>query len=336
MKSFTTKFINSHKLPLVIEPHPSHTKMTKSDFYKHVSDNKEVIQKKLLENGGILFRGFPLEDQRDFWHFIKNLGTGEFIDYIGGDSPRTKIEEGIYTSTEAPPAIKIPLHNELSFVKKYPNHIFFFCQIAPQERGETIIADARKVYRTVNKDVRQKFIDKGLKYISRYYYQSKLMDLINSIQKSHKPWMNVFETHDKKLVEKLCHENEFEFDWNQDDWIEIRQNRPATMMHPITHEDVWFNQAHLFDFNPKLLGWWRYFGAKLVYCRKHMRMHEVYFKDYEKIPREDLYHILDVLDQNTISFPWQKGDVMVLDNVLAMHGRAPFAGKRRVLTAMTG
>lgn len=65
-------------------------------------------------------------------------------------------------------------------------------------------------------------------------------------------------------------------------------------------------------------------------------LHQIFFADDSKIPREAIYHILDVLDQNTVYFPWQKGDVLILDNILAMHGRASFQGKRRILTAMTG
>lgn len=33
--------------------------------------------------------------------------------------------------------------------------------------------------------------------------------------------------------------------------------------------------------------------------------------------------------------PWQAGDVMIVDNILALHGRQPYAGDRRVIVAMT-
>jgi alpha-ketoglutarate-dependent taurine dioxygenase len=35
------------------------------------------------------------------------------------------------------------------------------------------------------------------------------------------------------------------------------------------------------------------------------------------------------------AFPWQAGDIMVINNVLLAHGREPFTGTRRILFAMT-
>lgn len=332
MGDFQTTFINKEHLPLVIQPTHPHTK---TEFFQLLSSQKEHFKQKLLKYGGILFRGFPIQNADDFAHAIRQLGLGQFVDYIGGDSPRNKINEGVYTSTEAPPSIKIPLHNELSFVKYYPKNIYFFCEIPPHEKGETIIADARKVFETMDPAVKERFIHKRLRYVSCYYHKSAIMDGLNKIQPSHKKWSQVFETDSKSEVEKKCLEHEFDYKWTKNNWLQISQVRPAVMAHPETGEKVWFNQAHLYDFNPKLLGMWRYLGAKLFYCRKHTKLHEIFYADHTPIPRADLYHVMDVLDTQTIAFPWQKGDFLVLDNVLAMHGRAAFQGKRRVLTAMT-
>lgn len=334
MTNIVTKRITSTALPLVIEPRDR--TLSRQECLEFLRQQRSLIREKLLVHGGLLFRNFPLQTAQDFGAAIEALGLGQYLDYIGGDSPRNKIHDGIYTSTEAPPSFKIPLHNELSFVKKYPKHIYFFCEVEPQKDGETILGDARDIYRTLTPDLRLRFDQKGIRYVSCYFFKSALMNLLNRIQRSHKSWIDVFETEDKDTVERLCQENEFAFEWNQNGWIRISQDRPATMIHPDTKEKVWFNQAHLYDFNPKLLGWWRYLAVKALYCQKHMRLHEVLFADGHPIARPDLYHVLDILEANTVKFPWQKGDMLVLDNVLAMHGRAPFEGKRRVLVAMTG
>ena len=331
MEDLETAYINKEQLPLVVKP--ARVFNSQAEFLDLIQAKQQFFKEKLAKFGGLLFRGFPLENAADFASFIRHLGTGHFVDYIGGDSPRNKIHEGVYTSTEAPPSFKIPLHNELSFVKHYPKHIYFFCEIAPQAKGETIIADARKVYAAIDPAVRERFIQKGLRYVSCYFYKNHLMQFLT--KNSHKSWIQVFETESKSEVEKKCREHDFDFQWAKNDWLQISQVRPAVMSHPDTGEKVWFNQAHLYDFNPKLLGIRNYLGAKLFYCRKHTKLHQAFFADNSPIPRADLYHIMDVLDANTIAFPWQKGDVLVLDNVLAMHGRAVFEGKRRILAAMT-
>ena len=333
MQDLKLSFFNSEKLPLVIQPVSPFK--SKSDFYHLLSSNCDYFKQNLLRYGGILFRGFPLENADDFAACIRHLGTGKSLDYIGGDSPRNKIQEGIYTSTEAPPSIKIPLHNELSFVELHPKHIYFFCEIPSKLGGSTIIADSRKIYHAVSNEIKDKFIKKRLRYESCYYFKSRLMNFVNALQPSHKSWIQVFETESKEEVERKCREHKFDYQWQKNGWLKISQVRPATLVHPETGEEIWFNQAHLYDFNPKLLGAWRYIAAKVFYCQKHTKLHQVFFADLDPIPREDLYHIMDVLDEHTISFPWEKGDLLLLDNLLTMHGRGTFKGKRRILTSMT-
>jgi alpha-ketoglutarate-dependent taurine dioxygenase len=328
--AFDLSLFGNEALPLVVSPKRG---ASAKDVRRLVEEHGAALKKKLLEHGGLLFRGFAVGGAADFQGVIDALSLGPSLDYIGGDSPRKKITGSVYTSTEAPRSFKIPLHNELSFVSRYPKHILFFCDVEPSDRGETIIADARRVYRQVDGDVRRRFDEKGLKYVSSYYGRSRLMEVVNP---SHKSWRQVFETDDPARVEALCREHAFAFEWHGDNWIKISQTRPATTTHPETREHVWFSQPHLYDFNPRLLGTWQWLGAKLFYARRHTRLHEVFHADGSPIARSDIYHLLDTLDACTVSFPWKRGDVLLLDNVLSMHGRAPFTGERRILAAMTG
>lgn len=333
MDNFITKPLSKNLLPLLIEP--KKPIKTFQEFLDSIEGNLPEVKQQLLKHGGLLFRNCPVDSSDKFSKLIEKLNFGHFINYIGGDSPRDKVKGEVYTSTEAPQSFKILLHNELSFIEKYPKHIYFYCDTPPQQNGETIIADAREIYRQVDPVIRNTLDQKGLKYVSCYYQKSPFFDFLNKFQRSHKTWMQVFETNSKGEVESKCKENNFDFSWEKNNWLKISQTTKATIQHPETKENVWFNQIHLYDFNPRLLGFWKYMGAKLVYARPHTRLHEIYFADGTKIPRESIYHIMEVLEKNTIYFPWQKGDVLVLDNVLAMHGRAPFTGKRRILTALT-
>ncbi len=323
-------FTINESFPTIITP--KNINISFQYFLQALSTYKSEIEKILLKKGALLFRGFPINSADHFEKVVEVVNLGDFVNYIGGDSPRKKVKNKVYTSTETPPSFHLPLHQELSYVKHFPKHIYFFCEIEPSFRGETIIADARNVYASLAPDIINKFAEKGLMYISHYYYKSKMMELLNH---SHKSWVDVFETNNKKEVEAICKANEIDWRWLANDWIEIKETRPALLEHPLTKEKVWFNQAHLFDFNPKLLGLMRYLGVKLFYFRPSTCLHEMTFADGSRIPRKALYHILDTLDKNTVAYPWRKSDVMILDNILAMHGRAPFKGPRRILTALT-
>lgn len=201
MDGTNTKFFNEQKLPLVIE---SIKNVSFTQFLEQIRENSASIKQNLLQYGGILFRGFPVEKAEGFNAVVEALGLGKPLNYIGGDTPRNKVQGKIYTSTEAPPSFKIPLHNEMSFIKNYPRHIYFYCETPPQEGGETIIADSRQVYTYVDSAVREKFEKQELKYVTNFYGNSWLLDLINRFQKAHKSWMEAFETHDKKEVKFKC------------------------------------------------------------------------------------------------------------------------------------
>ncbi len=333
MKDVKTSFITKEKFPIVIEPKKP---FTFEQFLAWLENHREELQTLVTKHAGILFRGFPIEGAEGFNASIQQLGLGHSLDYVGGDSPRDKVADKVYTSTEAPPSLKLPLHNEMSFIKNYPRNIYFYCQTPSEVGGATILGDARRIYDGVDEKVRNRFEEKGLRYVSNYYGKSILFELINKLQRGHKSWMEAFETDDKQKVEKLCKENAFDYRWNNgDNWLQIAQNCDATIEHPVTKEKIWFNQAHLYDFNPRLIGFWNWIGTKVVYSQKNTIMHEIFFGDGEPIPKKDLYHVMDVLDQKTVAYPWQKRDWLVLDNVLAMHGRAPFQGKRKILTALT-
>ncbi len=50
---------------------------------------------------------------------------------------------------------------------------------------------------------------------------------------------------------------------------------------------------------------------------------------------EDIVALInDAYDANTISTPWQPGDLLLVDNIRMAHSREPFDGDREVLVAL--
>ena len=61
----------------------------------------------------------------------------------------------------------------------------------------------------------------------------------------------------------------------------------------------------------------------------------VCFEDNSEIPLDMLEEIRTVGHQNTVLFDWEKGDMILLDNVLTAHGRTSFKGPRKILVSMS-
>jgi Taurine catabolism dioxygenase TauD, TfdA family len=53
------------------------------------------------------------------------------------------------------------------------------------------------------------------------------------------------------------------------------------------------------------------------------------------VPAADLDAVRDAYHADKIAFPWQKGDMLMLDNMLVSLGRESYKGARRILAALS-
>jgi hypothetical protein len=57
--------------------------------------------------------------------------------------------------------------------------------------------------------------------------------------------------------------------------------------------------------------------------------------DDSDTPEGFLGAVREFFKTQTIDFPWQEGDSLIVDNLLMTHGRVPYSGPRKVLVAMS-
>lgn len=308
----TTSFGNKQPLPLIINSREQKNINAMEDEARNLA--LQIMQ----ANGGVLFRGFTVSTPLDFKRFAasfgKPLGSYEF-----GSTPRSKVFSGVYSSTEYPAYQSIPLHNEQSYTCQWPEWIWFHCMKPSATGGETPIADSRQVFERIPNAIREEFLSKELLYVRNY---SEALDL---------PWQQVFSTKDRGQVERYCNDHGIEWEWKPDGELRTQQRCQAAVKHPQTDEWVWFNQAHLFHISavePTL-------RATLADAVGEDGLpRNVYFGDGSPIPDATLDQIRAVYAETAIAFPWQAGDVLMLDNLLTAHGRNPFTGDRKVIVAM--
>ena len=144
-------------------------------------------------------------------------------------------------------------------------------------------------------------------------------------------WQQVFQTESRAEVEGFCRRAGIAYEWNGRNGLRTRQRCQAVAAHPETGEMVWFNQAHLFHIS-NLESSIR--TSLLEEFREEDLPRNAYHADGSPLDASMLEEIRHAYRQEAISFAWQEGDVLLLDNMLAAHGRAPFAGNRKVLVGM--
>jgi TfdA family taurine catabolism dioxygenase TauD len=123
------------------------------------------IEEQILTHGAILFRGTGIGSPEELALFLRTAAPS-LLDYVTGNSPRTRIERGVYTSTEYPAPYLIWLHNEMSYSHVWPEKLFFCCVIAPRSGGETVVvADSRELLRRLDPAIIDEFRRRGVMYI---------------------------------------------------------------------------------------------------------------------------------------------------------------------------
>ena len=299
------------RLPLVVQPSADAFDMT-----SWATAQRDWIKSKLYQHGAILFRGFGISTAGDFEGLAESICPGLHGDY--GDLPRGP-SRNIYGSTVYPPEKPILFHNESSHCGSWPLKQFFFCQTASPTGGETPILDCRLALDRLQPDVRERFVSQGLTYVRTF------LDGVDV------PWQDFFGTNDRSQVEEFCRSHNTQFEWLDDDQLQIRQTAPAVAIHPITNDRVFFNQIQLHHASCLEAS----VRDSMVSLFGEDRLpRNVYFGDGTPIDDEIVHDISKLYGEISVEFSWQNGDVLMVDNMLTSHGRNSFSGPRKILVAL--
>jgi hypothetical protein len=175
------------------------------------------------------------------------------------------------------------------------------------------------VYARLSPSLRERFVAKKWMYVRNFGDGFGL------------PWQTVFQTSDRRVVEEHCRGNGIEVTWKDGDRLRLRAVRQAVYKHPLTGEDVWFNHAtffHITTMEPSVRDMLRAEVAEDDLPTNS------YYGDGSPIEPEVLSELRESYRRERVIFPWQRGDVLLLDNMLAAHGRMPYTGARKILVGM--
>ncbi|MFC7534642.1 TauD/TfdA family dioxygenase [Actinoplanes sp. GCM10030250] len=305
--------------PRVLTPSDLNTSAGAAGLMAAVSD-KAWFDAALIREKALVFREFGVA--ADELEPLLRLLLPDRLPYVHGNSPRTKVGDNVYTSTEYPAELTISMHNELSYSGQWPARLLFYCKQAPATGGATPVVDGERWLAALDPEVRDAF-SVGVRYTQNLHDGFGFG----------RSWQDTFETSDRAHVEKVLTAQDCEWQWKPDGGLRILQVRAATTRHPVTGAEVWFNQAdqwHLSALD----------GEAAAALREMLAPEDmpqsVTFADGSPIPEEYITQIRNRGLDEAVDVDWREGDLLVIDNVLVAHGRRPFTGARKVLVAMSG
>lgn len=285
-----------------------------------IKSNLPELEAKLKESGAILFRGFPVDSAESFDEFSNSFGYPNFTYKESlSNAVRINFTERVFTANEAPKDVEIFLHHEMAQTPISPSKLFFFCKSAAEQGGETPLCRSDMLFADLLKqmpEVAADFANKGLKYTT----QMPAEDDSNSGQG--RSWKSTLSVQDQTQAEQKL--SELGYSW---EWLEDGSLRATTPILPAVidignDKKVFYNQLIA-----------AYMGWKGV---RENPSSAITFGDGTHIPVEGLQLAVKLSEKYTFDLPWQDGDVALVDNYMAMHGRRPFSGerKRQVLVAL--
>lgn len=301
------------RLPCVIEPAGEGVVLADWCAAQH-----EWLEQLLHEHGAILFRGFDLPTVAAFEQVAKAACGELFAEY--GDLPRNSAGEKIYESTPYPADQMILWHNESAHLPSWPMRISFYCVMPATSGGCTPIIDTRALMHQLDPDIIEAFRTKGLMYVRNFS---------DNIEPT---WEQFFHTSDRAVVEQACRDAGSEFEWRPDGSLRIIQRSRAVMRHPVTNDEVFFNQIqhhHIACVDEETRE-----GLRALFDDDALPRH-VYYGDGSPIPDEVMERIGSVYEKVTVRFTWRQGDMIMLDNMLTSHARDTFEGPRHIVVAMS-
>lgn len=299
-------------LPLVLRPKGP------VDLPVWLKTNRTLWENKLHQHGALLLRGFNLEETQTFENFA--TAVLEQILQYNSEHKTITANGAVQTPVDYAADQQLLWHNENSFNHSWPGKILFGCAIPAQSGGETPLVDSRRVYEAIDPEIRALFRARGgVMYVRNY---SEGLGL---------SWQKIFRTESREEVAWACKANHMAFEWLEGDRLRTRAIRPEALQHPVTGAWSWFNQLqhwHVACLEPQTRA-----AVEKLYLPEEYPRH-CYFGDGSPIGDEIVAEILAAYQRLEVAFPWQKGDALIVDNLLAAHARRPYTGERKILVSM--
>jgi Taurine catabolism dioxygenase TauD, TfdA family len=283
-----------------------------------VGAHRDELLERASQHGAILFRGLPLNSPEDCDTFVAAFGLTNFP-YIESlsNAVRVNYTERIFSANEAPADVTIYFHHEMAQTPIYPAKLFFFCQKPAEEGGETPLCRSDVLFERLAArcpEFAKNCEEKGLRY-------SNVMPADNDPKSGMgRSWKSTLRAESREEAEARLREIGYDWEWLPDECL-----RATTPVLPAVRDVGESRKAFFNQLIAAFQGW---------KDERNDPSKAIRFGDGSPLDRDAVNVATELAYEMAFDLPWQKGDAVLVDNFVTMHGRRTFRGTRKVLASL--
>lgn len=321
-------------IPAVVERRADRPGLALLEF---VRAHRPAMRALLERHGAVLFRGFGMAAPEDFESALSALGLKASEDYPFGVSPRHSVTKRVFKSTEYANFMVIPPHTEMAYLRYRPRWIAFYCDVAPERFGETPLYDMAAAFDALPPALQRRLLGLEMSYVRFIRHKKAIVTFERTIEET-------FGTRDRAAIEAFCRQYDIRPTWIGDRFLRAETVLPAVAIHPDTGRRClnaqFINAGSLISGIARIA---KRYPAPMralfnAYIRFQYSKPTVHYRSKPAggpdFTAAETAAIDRAIHGSSTVFAWRRGDMLVIDNVRAAHGRLNVKGPRRILTAL--
>ncbi|MEL6105368.1 MAG: TauD/TfdA family dioxygenase [Planctomycetota bacterium] len=283
-----------------------------------VAQTRDELLGLATKHGAVAFRGLATADVMEFDQLIQRLSLSNFpYDKSLSNAVRVNRTERVFSANEAPSDVKIFFHHEMAQTPLYPRYILFFCEVAAESGGATPLCRSDVLFERLARkcpEFAAKCESTGLKY-------TNVMPCVDDPNSGMgRSWQSTLGVQTKEQAEARLIELGYSFEWLDGDCLRATTPRLPAVMEVSPGQKTFFNQLIA-----------AYCGWK---DERNDPSDAIRHGDGSKLDADAVRVAIELSDELAYDHQWQPGDIVLLDNTVAMHARRPFVGKRKVVASL--
>ena len=281
------------------------------------SINREAIRAKLRAHGAVLLRGFDLTVE-EFEELSQEVSP-EFL--VHHDVGRMYVSEDGTTQTVVPGTDSLPAHVERGYAAPIPAALFFYCDQPAEQDGETTLFDGYQIFEHLSLEAQRYFSENKMRYRLRIgpdLWQRTLMT------DDHAEALFMV---DEQLDEALDHARGESASCRVDgDTLIMDFVTPATRTSSRREGEAFSNSSLTYLYTHDM-------PAEGLLALGNMDLRT---EDDQPFPMAMLREALRASQAAELKIRWNKGDMVFVDNLTVLHGRASFTDTERNIFVRIG